>query len=1302
MCPGVRRQFGSHIAALILVLLMTGGSAAWPTPRIPSQASPRDVPGDRVRPKYARFDERRTLLAADVRPSEIEVAPHRSPFSLAAPAVYARNADDSQTVDIAASVRADRFHTAGYTGTNARVANIEGGTPWREHESLNWVLEGNIFRSGDALAEPASTQPHATSVSHVLVGKAPAEAVDATLQRGIAFGVPAEQFFAGNIANNIGASNFAITNADLRNVYHTALVTGVGGNAANRVDVVNSSWSGLTSDFNLNIGSKILDAVVFEANETRGSTVVFSAGNSGPSPNGIGRPVSGFNVIAVAALGEFATDTAGTVTYNAATAFSDRGPITFELPASADATSGASQGAVRPRIDIAAPGLNFRLARYDSASPNSTAYANLSGTSFAAPTVSGGIALLADYAHTQLAPASANAAVDGRVMRAVLINSADKTGGWSNGQSWNGSAWATTQGLDFTTGGGRMNLDQAYRQYVDGMQLINPSVASPSIVASTGWARATLDRPNAEIAANADFVTDASLAKYTEFNTTLNWFVKGSSTDMGEAAAVAFHNLDLEVWCADADGTPTTLVARSEAAFNNVEHLSFLLPESGRYLVRVTRPGGDAGTYYSFDGDTTSDVFGLAWMARPSLVADSGTTTISASTTETNILVAPDSGQIADLHISGIGTKVVVHNRVLVGGSDYAAGGTGTLTIEAAAALDVSNRLRLFPGSALNVANATLSGGVLTIDAGANFQLAGDASVQMSRVEASAPIRVASGTTVVRSFIDTRGDNSGRLHITNTAATFELDGDLVVQSVITGANGLTKNGGGGLVLAPAADASNEYSGTTLVNSGTLRLGAGGGIPTNGHITVAAGAIFDISNVSNTRATTIGTLALAGGTFRVPTGSGDYHLRTLEFTGGSADFTGTTDFKLRFVAAGTAIRTNPASTSATWTNAGTSRVLNDFTAGLAIDVAAGSTASGIDLDAGVIFSGAGVSGNFNKTGSGTLRLTNPANTAHFDVQAGTLRVDDLAALGSGNISLNGGTLAYGGATTGTTKPFAINAGGGSIEVTNASTTLTLNGTDQLAFGSNTFTKAGPGTLTLAGSNTGTTDALTNVNAGRLRIASGAGIPSGSSIHINSGGLLELAAAPSANVTVHAGGTLFGTAGLASTLTIAGAISPGSNTGERESLAVTGSVNLDAGGIFAWDVDALPFAGSAGTNWDFLSATGSLGGTANAANRFTIHVAAAGPIAGFNPGATYTWTIAHFDGAMNLNASDFAVTSEGWTGANDPGSGAFSVLIAGSDVQVQFAPVPEPAALGLVVGMLAILRRRRRLKTSAPRP
>ena len=71
-------------------------------------------------------------------------------------------------------------------------------------------------------------------------------------------------------------------------------------------------------------------------------------------------------------------------------------------------------------------------------------------------------------------------------------------------------------------------------------------------------------------------------------------------------------------------------------------------------------------------------------------------------------------------------------------------------------------------------------------------------------------------------------------------------GTLTIADVIAGSSGaLTKAGSGILSLTSA----NTYSGNTLINSGTLALGASGSIANSALISVASGATYDVSAVS---------------------------------------------------------------------------------------------------------------------------------------------------------------------------------------------------------------------------------------------------------------------------------------------------------------------------------------------------------------------------------------------------------------------------------------------------------------------
>jgi hypothetical protein len=541
---------------------------------------------------------------------------------------------------------ANAFYTAGFTGSSARVMNIEAGhgaggglglgganSPGYAggHFSLAHV-NTYVASNANALSDQTLVDRHATWAMHAMAGRDNGMGAPAITQ-GIAFN---SQLSSAAIANVWSGQayrlsfNFSFDTffqpyraATLNDIAIRVNGTNVAG-LANRQDVTNSSW-GFADPTGSAFGtfSRGVDALA------RQSTIpmVFSAGNSGLG-NGtvagstVGGIAAGYNVISVGAL----TGDQANPAFNTIAGFSSRGPMPVFVPLVANVTdvNNPAQGTIlnsaRGRVDISAPGDQLTLAYYGGTTGGNQPPAQagtpnggnnffsfgVGGTSFAAPTVAGGLALMVDAGRTQLN--SANNALDGRVLKAALLNSASKTAGWSNAASGAGtvaSPYSTTQGLDYNVGAGRMNLNQAFTQYLTGTTGL--ASATGGTVSPVGWSFGAVSSASV----NADYLISSSLQAGSTFTATLSWFVNRTIDNANNTLEQRFDNLNLQIYLLTGQNQPIAtgqLVASSTSIFDVVEHVNFTLPENGFYGVRVLW----AGTNWNFTG-TDGENFGVAW-----------------------------------------------------------------------------------------------------------------------------------------------------------------------------------------------------------------------------------------------------------------------------------------------------------------------------------------------------------------------------------------------------------------------------------------------------------------------------------------------------------------------------------------------------------------------------------------------------------------------------------------------------------------------------------------------------------------
>ena len=468
----------------------------------------------------------------------------------------------------------------------------------------------------------------------------------------------------------------------------------------------------------------------------------------------------------------------------------------------------------------------------------------------------------------------------------------------------------------------------------------------------------------------------------------------------------------------------------------------------------------------------------------------------------------------------------------------------------------------------------------------------------------------SSGQTGFLHYIGTANASSDK---TFTAASGGTAGIEVSNAATTltlsgaiGGSGNVQKGGAGILHLSG---NNTFGGTLSVHDGTLQIGAINNANTAGALGNSANAVeIGKTNTSNTS--------------------------TLLYTGGTASST-------------------KAFTLMSETNA--AAVFNVSNAATALTLS------------GAIGGG----GRLEKSGAGTLVLSASNNySGGTTLSAGTLRVNQTHALGSGHLSQSSGSSLLQIGTTGTIAnsmslynvQFSANATlTGAKTLNNATYTVDsgITATEQgVLSGSGGLTKSGAGALVLHGSANNTYTGATVVNAGSLVLSNSSGnaINNSSSITVNSGGTLVLGASNqignSIGLVLNGGTFLLGASGVTETL---------------GTLTLSADSTIDFGNYGASGLRQLTFASSAGVSW-----------ATNA-----------------------TLTIANWQGVINTS-SDFTEIFFGVGGLTSAQQGQIRFANQGNVPGTllgsgELVPVPEPRVYAAAVALLAAVgwRERRRL-------
>jgi len=338
-------------------------------------------------------------------------------------------------------------------------------------------------------------------------------------------------------------------------------------------DVVSISWGSDADDLITQWWQRGIDALV----EQGAAVVIAGCGNGSDEFRSISKPSSGYNIISVGA---------------ATSLGSYPGCLSFVGPPRLGYSNFGPTDDGRCKPDIIAPGLCLAPGsggddEYNY-SGNSIGY-----SSFAVPQVVGVAALLIDAARK-------NGLVDGddpRVVRALLLNGANKLIGWHKGLC--GGDDDSDVPLDYQQGAGLLDAGDSYRQLVGGRYDENKSAGND------GWdmGRVSLnpDDPNSE----KIYYLPEPLAADSYLAVTLCWY--------RHYAAERFYRpeklgvLSLELWLVDESGQFVKRLDHSTSDKDNLQHIYYHAQCQCRAAIVVAGGGAEQNQSSGYE------VYGLAY-----------------------------------------------------------------------------------------------------------------------------------------------------------------------------------------------------------------------------------------------------------------------------------------------------------------------------------------------------------------------------------------------------------------------------------------------------------------------------------------------------------------------------------------------------------------------------------------------------------------------------------------------------------------------------------------------------------------
>jgi hypothetical protein len=306
-------------------------------------------------------------------------------------------------------------------------------------------------------------------------------------------------------------------------------------------DILTMSWGTNADDPVTLLWQRSIDALVVRNQ----CLVVSGSGNGSSQETGIAKPSAGFNIISVGAaqgLGRFPDY------------------LRYIGPPSPNQSSMGPTDDGRTKPDIIAPGLVLGPSASDAES-YAEPRASVSCTSFAAPQVAGVAGLLLDAARNE----GWLDAEDPRVMKALLLNGADKLTGWHKGEA--GLADDSVAPLDYAQGAGLVNAYHSWDHLQAGQY--DPDL----IQRNCGWDlnRVALDPNDGESV--QVYVLPQPLESGDDVKATLTWY-----RHFGEDRIVSeepLSHLGLELWRIDEAENLLDRLDYSLSFKDNLQHIYY-------------------------------------------------------------------------------------------------------------------------------------------------------------------------------------------------------------------------------------------------------------------------------------------------------------------------------------------------------------------------------------------------------------------------------------------------------------------------------------------------------------------------------------------------------------------------------------------------------------------------------------------------------------------------------------------------------------------------------------------------------